>query len=563
MVAVMLDKGIIAQFRAIVGRRNVLTQRAAQRYARGYRFGGGPVAAVIRPTSLLQLWQAAGLCVAEGLIVIVQAANTGLTGGSTPDGDYDRGVVILNTMRIGGIYPILGGAQVVCAAGATLHGLERTLAPLGREPHSVIGSSCIGASVVGGVCNNSGGALVDRGPAYTEYALFARLEEDGRLHLHNHLGIDLGSAPEEILVTLDRGLPLDCVIADAGRRASAASDYARTVRDVSAASPARYNADASRLFEASGCAGRVIVFAVRLDTFARPEASTVLYVGSNSQDALTRIRRELLQKSPILPVSGEYIHRDAFDLADVYGKDTVLAIRALGTDRLPGLFRAKDIVDRALRRIGIARASDRLLQIIASRLPDHLPQRIRRFRDAYEHHLIIKVPEEGGAATCAVLSEALHGDTGDYFRCTDDEAEAAMLHRFAVAGAAVRYRAIHPSEVEDIVALDIALPRNTSDWTERLPPALAQQCVAVLYYGHFFCHVFHQDYIVRKGLDPVALEHSLLEGVAARGARYPAEHNVGHLYVAPPALAAHYRALDPLNRFNPGIGKTSRRSDWQ
>jgi D-lactate dehydrogenase len=30
-----------------------------------------------------------------------------------------------------------------------------------------------------------------------------------------------------------------------------------------------------------------------------------------------------------------------------------------------------------------------------------------------------------------------------------------------------------------------------------------------------------------------------------RGAEYPAEHNVGHLYHAKPALAAHYRALAP------------------
>lgn len=29
----------------------------------------------------------------------------------------------------------------------------------------------------------------------------------------------------------------------------------------------------------------------------------------------------------------------------------------------------------------------------------------------------------------------------------------------------------------------------------------------------------------------------------ARGAEYPAEHNVGHLYVAKPALKQHYQKL--------------------
>ncbi len=40
---------------------------------------------------------------------------------------------------------IRDGHQVVCLPGATLENLERRLRPIGREPHSVIGSSCIGA----------------------------------------------------------------------------------------------------------------------------------------------------------------------------------------------------------------------------------------------------------------------------------------------------------------------------------------------------------------------------------------------------------------------------------
>jgi D-lactate dehydrogenase len=69
--------------------------------------------------------------------------------------------------------------------------LEKALDKIGRAPHSVIGSSCIGASVFGGVCNNSGGALIHRGPAFTQLALFARLDEAGDLYLVNHLGIAL------------------------------------------------------------------------------------------------------------------------------------------------------------------------------------------------------------------------------------------------------------------------------------------------------------------------------------------------------------------------------------
>ena len=104
----------------------------------------------------------------------MQAANTGLTGGSTPFGnDYDRPIVIINTLRVNSIQLINNGNQILALAGSSLYDLENKLKPLEKEPHSVIGSTSIGASIVGGVCNNSGGSLVHRGPAYTEFALYA------------------------------------------------------------------------------------------------------------------------------------------------------------------------------------------------------------------------------------------------------------------------------------------------------------------------------------------------------------------------------------------------------
>ncbi|HIB5058677.1 TPA: D-lactate dehydrogenase, partial [Klebsiella pneumoniae] len=117
-------------------------------------------------------------------------------------------------------------------------------------------------------------------------------------------------------------------------------------------------------------------------------------------------------------------------------------------------------------------------------------------------------------------------------------------------------------EVEDILALDIALRRNDTEWFEHLPPEIDSQLVHKLYYGHFMCHVFHQDYIVRKGVDAHALKEKMLELLKARGAQYPAEHNVGHLYEAPESLQQFYRQNDPTNSMNPGIGKTSKQKYW-
>ncbi len=136
---------------------------------------------------------------------------------------------------------------------------------------------------------------------------------------------------------------------------------------------------------------------------------------------------------------------------------------------------------------------------------------------------------------------------GAYFECTGEEGDKAFLHRFAVAGAAIRYRAI----------------QNDQDWFERLPLDVQTPIIHSIYYGHFFCHVFHQDYIVAKGHDTSALERKMWKLLDARGAEYPAEHNVGHLYAAKPSLANHYRALDPCNALNPGIGCTSKLRRWQ
>jgi D-lactate dehydrogenase (quinone) len=555
---------LLQQLRDAVGSAEVLTgDKATRRYRKGYRFGDGPLLAVVRPGTLLELWRALQAVVATGRIVIMQAANTGLTGGSTPDGDdYDREIVLISTRRLVGVQLIHDGRQVVCLPGATLDRLEQVLRPLDREPHSVIGSSCIGASVLGGICNNSGGALVRRGPAYTQLALFAQLGDDGQLRLVNHLGIALGDSPEQILTRLQAGDYSAADIVDDPALAASDPLYAQHVRDVDAPSPARYNADPARHYEASGSAGRLCVFAVRLDTFAR-EDSTVFYIGSNDPGDLTAIRRHLLTAMAELPIAGEYIHRDAYDIGERYGKDSFLLIDRLGTDKVPQAFALKSRIDGVFESLGLRGFSDRAIQWLMDLLPSHLPPRMRAFRDRYEHHLLLRIAQRDAGWTEFFLKQHFAASTsGGFFTCDADEGRKAFLHRFAVAGAAVRYREVHRDAVEDIVALDVALRRNDRDWVETLPAEIDATFVRKLYYGHFFCHVFHQDYIVRKGHDPLAIEHAMWGLLDHRGAEYPAEHNVGHLYRAKPALERHYRALDPSNSFNPGIGQTSKHAHW-
>lgn len=557
---------VLARLRAIVGRRHVLADaRRMRRYCRGYRYGGGPALAVVRPGSLVEQWRVLEACVGAGVIVIMQAANTGLTGGSTPDGDdYDRAVVIVSTARLKGIHLLRDGRQVLCKPGATLFELEAQLKAIGREPHSVIGSSCIGASVVGGVANNSGGALVKRGPAYTEMALYARVDAEGKVELVNGLGLSLGDDPEEILGRLDRGAFSDADVKDEPGKAGSDRGYERRVRDVDADTPARFNADPGRLFEASGSAGKVVIFALRMDTFPAETDPVVFYVGSNDPSELARLRRHILSAFRHLPISGEYMHRDAYDLAARYGKDVFLAIEHLGTQRLPLFFSLKSWFDVLAEGVAwLPRfLSDRILQALSEVLPHHLPPRLQAYRERFEHHLMLKVTQPDAPEMREHLRAIFPSTSGDAFECTPQEGRKAFLHRFAAAGAAIRYRAVRHDAVEDILALDVALPRNEDAWFERLPHDIEGQLLNKLYYGHFLCHVFHQDYIVARGVDLATLKQRMLRLLDARGAEYPAEHNVGHQYPAKPALLSHYRALDPCNCLNPGIGFSSKLAHW-
>lgn len=555
----MNNQQLLAALSQVLGNENVQTQvNKTEHYRTGWRSGGGSALAVLFPQNLLAFWHALELCVEADYIMIMQAANTGLTEGSTPSSDgYDRDIVIFNTLAMDDLVVLEQGKQVLSFPGTTLHKLEKTLKPLARAPHSVIGSSCLGASIVGGVANNSGGALVKRGPAYTELSLFARVDENGQLHLVNHLGIELGETPEEILKNLMSGnFAHNNLVTD---KKASATDYEGLLRDVDADTPSRFNADTSKLYEASGCAGKLAVFAVRLDTFEVPSQEQTFYIGTNDPKTLSDLRRHILSEFQNLPEVGEYLHREIFDIAEKYGKDTFLSIQHLGTDRLPKLFALKGRLDATFKkwRFMPSNFTDKVMQLASYLFPQHLPKRMLEFRDNYEHHLILKMSDGGIAEAKQFLKSYFtqNPQAGGYFECTPDEASKAYLQRFAAAGAAIRYQALHDYSVGDILALDIALRRNDFDWVEQLPEDIACQVDKRLYYGHFFCHVFHQDYVLKKGADAKKVKAQMLALLDSRGAKYPAEHNVGHLYEAEEDVKAFYRSLDPTNRFNPGVGK--------
>lgn len=550
----------------VIGSKYVITASWKKTpYSNGWRYGNGEALAVVRPGSLIELWKILKVCLKADVIVIMQAANTGLTGGSTPNSnDYDRPIVIVNTLRIDDIHLINEGKQIIGFSGSTLYDLEKKLEPINREPHSIIGSTSIGASIIGGVCNNSGGSLVQRGPAFTELALYAKVNTDGKLELINELEINLGSSPEEILNNLQNKNYDKLDVINSNKLASD-NKYSEIVRQVKSTIPARYNADERLLYNVSGCAGKLAVFAVRLDTYPKPKKNQVFYVGSNNPNDFWKIRRDILKTFKTLPTLGDYVHRDCYDAAKKYSKDTFLVIEKLGTNFLPTLFELKRKVDIITSKFKFFpdHFSDRLMQFLSTFWPNHLPENMEEFRDLYEHHWIIEMSDDGINEAKEYFNNFFKDKKGDYFLCNEKEGKKAMLHRYVSASAIGRYHNINKNKHGEMLSLDIAFPRNEKNWFEKLSPKIDELLEMKLYYGHLFCHVQHLNYIVKKGVDGEALKEKLLNTYKERGAEYPAEHNVGHEYSANPTLLKFYKKLDPTNFFNPGIGKTSKLKNWK
>ncbi|MCS5881406.1 D-lactate dehydrogenase [Klebsiella variicola subsp. variicola] len=541
----------------MVGPSHLLTDPAkTQRYRKGFRSGQGEALAVVFPGTLLELWRVLNACVDADKIILMQAANTGLTEGSTPNGnDYDREIVIISTLRLDKLHLLDKGEQVLAWPGTTLYSLEKALKPLGREPHSVIGSSVhrrIGDRRDLQQLRRFAGAA--RARLYRKCRCSRRLTPTASWKLVNHLGIDLGSTPEQILSRLDDERISDSDVLHDGRHAHD-HDYVTRVRDVDADTPARYNADPDRLFESSGCAGKLAVFAARLDTFPAEKRQQVFYIGTNQPQVLTEIRRHILAEfQHSAGGGGIYAPRYLRYRREVWQRHLPDDRQARHRQNAVLLHPMKGRTDAMLEKVSLFKPhfTDRFMQKLGHVFPAHLPERMKTWRDKYEHHLLLKMAGDGIEEAQRWLTEYFQQAEGDFFARTPEEGSKAFLHRFAAAGAAIRYQAVHADEVEDILALDIALRRNDTEWFEHLPPEIDSQLVHKLYYGHFMCHVFHQDYIVKKGVDAHALKEQMLALLKARGAQYPAEHNVGHLYEAPESLQQFYRQNDPTNSMNPG-----------
>jgi len=346
-----------------------------------------------------------------------------------------------------------------------------------------------------------------------------------------------------------------------GKGMSSDQEYINWVRDINSNIPSRFNADKRRLYEASGCAGKLGVFAVITETFPMPKREQIFYLGTNNTQNFSKLRQDILSNFTNLPDISEYMHRNIFLISKEYAKDVFFGVKYFGTSLIPRLFKFREFIELFLDKIPFLpkKSLTKAIYYFMKIFPDHLPKFLMQFTTRYEHHLIISTSDNG----IEELKNYLESDWGNledvsYIICSKKDGEDALLHRFAAGAAAGTYAAVHEKETEGILALDIALRRNDFDWEDNLPIEIRDQILEPLYYGHFLCNVFHRNYILKKHVNKNLLKEELLNLLDQRGAKYPAEHNVGHLYNADEVLKNFYTEIDPTNSFNPGIGGMSK-----
>jgi len=472
--------------------------------------------------------------------------------------------------------------QVLCEAGVGIASLAKEMRLFKRESHSVLGSVFLNPTVAAGVAFGSGGTQLRKGPAYTERALYCRVDEDRRVLLVNELGLEGlpdGTVPYDsaegkaLLARVDaifRGdggeLRTDAACVSPASDREYGARMARMDGDIS-----RFNAD-TRGPAVNRCEGKVLILATVHDTYEPPQSKTTLWVSTDSAERAFELKRFLFgaqreaeargDSSIFLPASIEYMNRDAVDAIDEAARLYILVIGLLGVDNplLKPLFETKSAFERLPMMSAVP---DTLLCAFNGLLPPPLPEGVRDACAAYDHHLLIDLGEYGGgeasalrqrlddfaaaaAETVATPPVRIHEAT------SAGEAKTLSLFRFVAAAAFKVWCTGHGAKG---LSLDYALPTDVGG----VPP-IPLTPVKRLRYSHFGCNVVHDDIALPSTFDEArihAIKGEIKAGIENMGGRLPSEHGHGTEYEAPADTKRRWMEMDPTNSLNPGIGGLS------
>jgi D-lactate dehydrogenase (quinone) len=504
------------------------------------------------------------LCASRGAAVLIQGANTGLTGGSTPhDGASEgRPYVLLSMRNVAGTAIVGSGAdtKLLCLPGTGIRDVGRSAAALGRESHSVLGSTFLNPSVGAGVALGSGGTQVRKGPVYTERLLWARIDEHGAVELHNTLGVSLKletpGGVDELMQFVDDGrVPPERLFP-----AGVASDtsYAERLCE-SSDRVARFNADTSGP-DPCRSEGKVLVLASIHDTFPLPEQKEMFWISCRTMATADRLRKEVLLASPQdLPAVAEYMDRSTIEVVDGAARLLCFLLSKLSPESsmLQHIWDIKRWVETLPWLEGLDLV-DRLLFAFNGLFPTVLPAVLAQLNRDFEHHLIVVNAESSRgsmerlrARLAAFGEDCEAGDEIVVHECAPEEAKKVVNCRFAAAPA---FRTYCVGTGLQGLSIDYALPKTSTQAPAfaELPPIMQR-----MRYSHFACNVVHEDLAFAPNVDVSKAKKQVVSCIGGCNGRLPAEHGHGTEYVAPPETRERWMAMDPTNTLHPGVGGLS------
>jgi len=577
---------LVNQLQHVVGNDNVLSSPNKKRkFEKGMRLGQEEALCVVTPLYLEQVVKCIPLIVQANCTILVQGANTGLTGGSVPRNSTTetRPTVIISTQHLDTIFPLDGGDRVVCLAGAGLASLSRFLDNHfpDRESHSTLGSTFLDPTASAGVALGSGGTQCRKGSAYTDRALYVKLYKDkwGELQVKvvNTLGIagiedsdfytEGRSSNGNALQQLDyycrdirQGYQRSMAKSsdsENGRAKASDEGYAERLC-VCDDSVSRFNAD-TRGCDCNRSEGKVLILATVHDTFPKPQATKSFWLSFDSLETALAFRREVcLDNSKDIPISLEYMDRDSFDVIDRSGRVLAGIIKLVGTSSsvVKSLWGIKQWME-GLPFESAPYICDKFLYSINNWVPASLPAPIIKMGTERDHHIAMTVGEYGDGSMERLLDrlQKFASKNGrakiEIYECrSPSEADCLTAFRFVAAPA---FKTWCIGEGMQGFSVDYALPKNAGT-----APPLSSQPVKRMRYSHFGCNVVHEDLAYPMDVNAMQAKMDLKYTVEkdCRG-KLPAEHGHGTEYTAPPETQERWKRMDPLNVMNPGIGGLS------
>ena len=365
-----------------------------------------------------------------------------------------------------------------------------------RESHSILGSTFLNPTTAAGVAFGSGGTQCRKGPAYTERSLYLKVStnkwQEKIVETVNTLQIE-GLDDDD-----DRALPpgrarkamdSSAYRVDTWSRwiqegyertmkytsskpkkhkplvASHAAEYATKLCRRDSLSVSRYNADTSGP-DPCRSEGKVILLATVHDTFPKPQSTQTFWLGFDSLETALEFRRTVCLDNPTdLPVSVEYMDRDAFDVVDRSGRLLGNVIQLVGSSSpvVRQLWNWKVWIE-ALPVGAAHNVVDRFLHFINPVVPAILPRPVRDIGRRMDHHVAMTVGDFGDGNMERLLDRlqkfaAAHGrDKIAVYECASPrEARALSAFRFVAAPA---FRTWCVGEGMQGYSVDYALPKN-------------------------------------------------------------------------------------------------------